>query len=172
MVAFVVATPLPAFAASFEFSYAFSSGKLLQGTFDGTQFEDTIYSISSVMATYNSTLVVATDGGGSASFSGSLLQFSGYMPGVLLANFRIGSLSKGLPQPQISYARVLGNCNDPSGCSVLENEIANPSSWSVRVSGSAPVPEPTAVTLFVFGALILGAHGRVANSSGFFANDR
>jgi hypothetical protein len=79
VLAFAIGAPLPASAASFNFSYAFESGKTLAGTFDGdiALDGDTITSISNVMATYDNNLVIATQGWGEASFSGNYLAFGG-----------------------------------------------------------------------------------------------
>jgi hypothetical protein len=157
MVCCVIAVPLPALAASFNFSYVFASGRALQGTFDGEVAADgdRILSLSNVMATYDDSLVALTsDTGGTASFSGDWLYFSGSgssAPGSTLSfSFR---MSKSNVDGPIASVQSCGKVT----CTTLDRDrpIVR-SRWSATLTRSPAVPEPTAFALFGVGSLIMG----------------
>jgi hypothetical protein len=181
-VVFAASAASPVFAASFNFSYVFGTGKTLNGTFDGgvALDGDTITSISNVMATYDGALIMADQGWGEASFSGDYLNYGGYLSslegGFSISNWR----QPGTKALRGGYAQALTCPPIQGGCyfsrTMLDEDVlaisstpygaaARPGSWSVSVNDSAPVPEPAAALLFGFGTLMLGGALRGRNNA-------
>jgi hypothetical protein len=164
MVALPVAAPLPALAASFDFSYTFSSGSVMEGSFDGNislSDPNLIENIHGITASFHGATFSVALGGDTAvgptpgydvvTFDGAGLNFRAAWPG---GGFGIDETSAAIhyfdgtflyfdtdlallifPPPPSSF--ILGR-------------------WMVAENTSGPVPEPTGSILFSAGFVMVG----------------
>lgn len=152
--ALAVVAPLPALAASFNFSYTFVSGKVVEGMFDGNIAGDLITGITNVMASYDGTpfdtSAVFFDGLNTfdqASFSGTSMRFGFGSPSCFPDCLFLWDPPPGFGDPE-AYVQIGGIVVDRDDPRVI-------ASWAVSEKTTGVVPEPAGATLFSVGSLVV-----------------
>jgi hypothetical protein len=148
-VALVVAAPLPALAASFNFSYTFASGNVLEGVFEGDISlvdPNVIENVFNVTASYNGTELGGGAPVGPRSCCG-VVTFNGVglLFGVEWEDY--GDMGFTMSSARISHY--------DGSTLIFDTDLALPglpptfdlSRWMVTEKMSSPVPEPAGATL-------------------------